>query len=56
MFRKAFPIEDIMIIAMPGLDIEEVVYDRQVGWGIRELRLDSKTEDISATKIREELK
>lgn len=34
-------------------DIEEVVYGRNVGWGIREIRLDEDTEAISATKIRE---
>lgn len=33
-------------------DIEEVVYGREVGWGIREIKLDKKTEAISATKIR----
>ena len=33
-------------------DIEEVVYGRKVGWGIREIKLDEKTEEISATKIR----
>ena len=33
-------------------DIEEVCYGRKVGWGIREIRLDKKTENISATKIR----
>ena len=33
-------------------DIEEVVYGREVGWKIREIKLDKKTEDISATKIR----
>jgi len=52
MFNKAFPNKEIMLIAMPGLDIEEVCYGRKVGWGMREIRLDSKTEDISATKIR----
>ncbi|MFX0084286.1 MAG: adenylyltransferase/cytidyltransferase family protein [Candidatus Hodarchaeota archaeon] len=34
-------------------DIEEVCYGRKVGWGIRQIRLNKKIEDISATKIRE---
>lgn len=38
---------------MKILDIDEVVYGRKVGWGIRELRFDKEIEDISATKIRE---
>jgi len=33
-------------------DIEEVCYGRKVGWGVREIKLSEKTEDISATKIR----
>jgi len=41
----------IKIIKIP--DIEDVVYGRKVGWGIREIRLNSKIEDISGTKIRE---
>ena len=44
------------VIVMNIPDIEEVVYGRQVGWGIREIKLDAKTEAISATKIRKELK
>ncbi len=42
------------IISIP--DIEEVFYGRDVGWGIREIRLDSETEEISATKIRKKKK
>jgi adenylylsulfate kinase len=49
MFKTLVP--DAKVFAMP--DIEEVVYGRRVGWGIRELRLDDVTESISATKIRE---
>jgi energy-coupling factor transporter ATP-binding protein EcfA2 len=41
----------LIVIKIP--DIEEVCYGRKVGWGIREIRLDRKTEQISATKIRE---
>lgn len=41
----------IKVIKMP--DIKEVCYGRKVGWGIREIKLDEKTESISATKIRE---
>jgi len=40
----------VKIIKIP--DIEDVVYGRKVGWGIREIRLDSKIEQISATEIR----
>lgn len=51
MIRKAYPdINRVMIISIP--DIEEVCYGRGVGWGIREIKLDEKTETISATKIR----
>ena len=54
MFAQAFPDEiasrRLKVIIIP--DIEEVVYGRKVGWGIREIRLDKKTENISATKIR----
>ena len=42
----------IKVIKLP--DIEEVVYGRKVGWGIREIRLDPKIESISGTKIRKE--
>ena len=33
-------------------DIEEVVYGRKVGYGIREVRLSKDLENISGTKIR----
>ncbi len=49
MFYKEFEL-GVKVIAIP--DIEEVVYGRKVGWGIREIRLDEKTESISATAIR----
>lgn len=51
MIDKAFPdVSRVKIIAIP--DIEEVCYGRDVGWGIREIRLDPETEEISGTKIR----
>lgn len=40
----------IMVIPFP--DITEVCYGRKVGWGIRQIHLDEKTEAISATEIR----
>ena len=51
MFRRAFD-DRVRVISIP--DIEEVCYGRKVGWGIREIRLDEATENISATKIRNE--
>jgi hypothetical protein len=50
MFKKAFG-DKVKIIPIP--DVEDVCYGRGVGWGIREIRLDAQTEEISATKIRE---
>jgi len=41
------------VILIP--DIERVCYGREVGWDIRQIKLDDETEAISATKIREEL-
>jgi len=41
---------NVEVIAIPG--IAEVCYGRDVGWGIRRIRLDQQTEEISATKIR----
>ena len=48
MIDRAFP--DIKVIVIP--DIEEVVYGRKVGWGIREIKLDESIEQISGTEIR----
>jgi adenylylsulfate kinase len=48
MFAKELP--EVKVIVIP--DIEEVCYGRAVGWGVREIRLDTETENISATKIR----
>ena len=41
----------IKVISIP--DIEEIVYGRKVGWGIREIRLSDEIESISATNIRQ---
>ena len=42
--------KNVEIIGIP--DIKEVCYGREVGWGIRRIRLDKQIEEISATKIR----
>lgn len=54
MFYEKFKeeIDSNRMIVMGVPDVEEVCYGRQVGWGIREIRLDKETENISATKIR----
>jgi adenylylsulfate kinase len=52
MISDAFP--QVKVIVIP--DIEEVVHGRKVGWGIRELHLDEKTEKVSGTDIRKEMK
>jgi cytidyltransferase-like protein len=44
----------VMVIDIP--DIEDVVYGRDVGWSVREIRLDEETEKISATEIRKNSK
>ncbi len=41
---------NVQVIPIPN--IAEVIYGRDVGWSIREIRLDSETEAISATKVR----
>lgn len=51
MFNKLLP--EVKVIVIP--DIEEVCYGREVGWGIREIRLDKEIENISATKIRKSM-
>jgi len=33
-------------------DIAEVIYGRKVGYNVRQVNLDNKTEEISATKMR----
>ena len=55
MFRRRFGTEMDMgrlaVMALP-VDINEVCHGRDVGWGFREIRLDSGTEAISARRIR----
>ena len=41
------------IIKIP--DIDEVCHGRKVGWKIREIKLDKKTEQISGTSIRKKM-
>ena len=54
MFNAAFAPEllsgRMKLVVLP--DIANVCYGRDVGWGIREIRLDSETESISATALR----
>lgn len=52
MIKKIFP--QVKTIIIP--DIEEIVYGRKVGWGIRELHLDDNIESISGTTIRNQIK
>jgi len=51
-FKREMNIGKLTYVVLP--DIKEVVHGRKVGWGIREIRLDKETENISGTKIREE--
>jgi len=57
-FKKIFKqeIKEGKVVVFNLVDINNIVYGREVGWGIREIKLDAKTEAISATKIRKELK
>ncbi|MFA5599313.1 MAG: adenylyl-sulfate kinase [Phenylobacterium sp.] len=57
-WREVFSkeIESGQMKLIPIDDIEEVCYGRDVGWGIRQIKLDEATEAISATKIREQSK
>jgi len=41
---------NVEVISIP--DIKEVCYGRDVGWGIRRIRMKKQIEEISATKIR----
>lgn len=49
MIRASFG-KNVRIITIP--DISEVCYGRKVGYKIRRIRLDSQTEEVSGTKIR----
>lgn len=51
MFKEQLP--QVKVIKIP--DIEAVCYGRKVGYKIREIKLDSETESISATEIRKKL-
>ncbi len=48
MIKSAVPDAKVFIIP----DIDEIVYGRGVGWGVREIRLADDVEAISATEIR----
>jgi hypothetical protein len=48
LIQAIFPQAKVIVIP----DIEEVIYGRDVGWGIRETRLDKATEAISGTELR----
>lgn len=55
MIRTAFP-DDMRVRIMSIPDIEEVVHGREVGWGIREIKLGAELEAISGTKEREKMR
>ena len=49
--KKAYKNNDnVEVISIP--DIKEVCYGRDIGWGIRRIRMKKQIEEISATKIR----
>lgn len=54
LFRNRFHDEWIAfrLEFVPLIDMDEVVYGREVGYGIREIRLDPEIEAISARNIR----
>ena len=52
MFEKEYFEDRFLILRVP--DIKGIVVGRDVGYKIEEVRLDKKTESISATKIRNE--
>ena len=52
--RKSFKKWGNQVKIMKIPDIEEIVYGRKVGWGIRKITLPKELEDISATRIRNE--
>ena len=56
MIRKALKEygERVVIITIP--DIEEICIGRKVGYGVTRVKLPKMIEDISGTKIREEIK
>lgn len=52
-YREGIELGKINLIFIP--DIEEVVYGRDVGYNIRQIRLDPELEAISGSKIRQQL-
>jgi len=50
-FGKEIEQGNVVLLEMP--DIGEVCYGRNVGWGIRRVRLSDQIEEISASKIRD---
>jgi len=54
MIREAFPTRNVKIIKID--DIEEIFWGRKVGWNRREIRLSPEIEEISATKIRNNIR
>ena len=44
--------DNVNVEVIPIPDIKEVCYGRDVGWGIRRIRLEKQIEEVSATKIR----
>ena len=53
-FIKEISENKVCYVVLP--DIKEIIYGRKVGWKVRQIKLDKKTESISATKIRKQLK
>lgn len=53
-FKKEIYNGRMRIIIIP--DILEICFGRKLGYGIREIKLDKKTEAISATQIRKDKK
>jgi len=41
---------DVEMVVIPDFDV--IAYGRKVGWGLREIHLDKKTEAISGTAVR----
>ena len=50
MIKEQVPMAEVVVLP----DVAEVVYGRSVGYEVREVKLDDKTESISATKIRKD--
>jgi len=50
-FEKEIKENRVKVAILPN--VLKVVHGRKVGWSVEEIKLDSETESISATKIRE---